>query len=473
MSEILTKIKFFAAFLMVVTTFIVVHAQSENVVTNTGLTVEKLIELAAKSRQDLNSARQKLAIAEQRLSQANLRPNPTLNGEYGTSRFFDGKDADLSVGISQTFETAGKRSKRVRIAELELIKAKSEVLTIERQVSNGVRSAYSETLAATRLLILQEKLLAIDEDILRVTDARLKEGDVAPLDVNLVRVETDLLRVEVIKAKGVLQNKITELKTLIGYNPEDSLQLASQNEKPPRLDLGLVELTAIALRERGDLQTLKQETALADARIDLAKSQSTPNITGSVRYNQQKQDFNFFPPNEVFKREKSLTFGVSIDLPVFNRSKQDVAIATIEKSQSQKNVVFLETQVKRDVAIAYQKYRTAAETLVLFATKIVPASEANLVSIRAAYGLGEYTIFEIINQQKRLRENIGGYNEAVRDYYEGLILLEKAIGTTIPANSLLPTSSIMPETNFVPLDREKFVKSLQPKTVEISKKENR
>jgi outer membrane protein, heavy metal efflux system len=473
MSKFLLTIKFLTVFGMIVMFLSVVRGQDEKVISDTGLTVENLVESASKNRQDIASARQKMLIAEQKLGQANLRPNPTLNGEYGTARFFGEKESDFSVGISQLFETSGKRSKRVKVAEIELSKAKSEVLTLERQLFAEVRTAYSETLATARLLDLQEKLLAINEDIWRVTNERLKEGDVAPLDVNLVRVEADLLQIEVIKAKGVLQNKLIELKTLIGLNPEDLLQLAPQNDRPPRLDLGLSELTAMALRERADLQTLNLETDLADARINLAKSQSTPNITGSVSYNRQKQNFNFFPPNDFIQRDKSLTFGVSIELPVFNRYKQGVAIASIEKSQTENNRAFLQTQIKRDVAVAYQKYRTAALTLVLYSTKIIPASEDNLKSIRAAYGLGEYTIFEIINQQKRLRENIGGYNESLREYYEALVLLEKAIGTTIPANSLSPTSTILPNNDFVPLDKENLMKSLNTKAVEISKKENR
>lgn len=174
-----------------------------------------------------------------------------------------------------------------------------------------------------------------------------------------------------------------------------------------------------------------------------------------MRYSRQKQDFNFFPPLEFTQREQSLTFGVAVELPVFNRYKQEIAIASIEKSQTEMNRAFLEKQIKRDVAVAYQKYRTAALTLVLYSTKIIPASEENLKSIRAAYELGEFTIFEVINQQKRLRENIGGYNESLRDYYEALVLLEKAIGTTISTNSLSPASTILPESNFVPLDKQK------------------
>lgn len=257
MSKFLLTIKVLTVFWLAA---FATQGQSEKVIADNGLTVEKLVETAAKNRLDIASARQKLLIAEQKIRRANLRPNPTLEGEYGTNRFFGDKEAEFSVGISQTFETAGKRAKRVKIAELELTKTKAEVLALEQQLFAEVRTAYAETLATGRLIDLQEKLLAINDDILRVTNERLKEGDVAPLELNLVKVEADLLRIELVKTKGLLQNKLTGFKMLIGYNLEDALQLAPQNERPPRLDLGLAELTATALRERADLQTLNLET---------------------------------------------------------------------------------------------------------------------------------------------------------------------------------------------------------------------
>ncbi len=61
-----------------------------------------------------------------------------------------------------------------------------------------------------------------------------------------------------------------------------------------------------------------------------------------------------------------------------------------------------------DVALAYRRYRAAAEAVVLYATQIIPRSEENLKSVRAAYGLGEFSIFDVINEQRRLIESETG-----------------------------------------------------------------
>ncbi|HRH45442.1 MAG TPA: TolC family protein, partial [Pyrinomonadaceae bacterium] len=322
-------------------------------------------------------------------------------------------------------------------------------------------------------------LIAADLEIVRVTEARLKEGDVAPLDVNLVKVEADTLKIKAIQARNDLDTSLLQLKTLIGAGLEELIKLAPQAERPPRLDLGLSELTELALKERADLQAARLGEQLGTARINLAKANAVPNIAGSVKYSRNKQIIDFptrlgggnFP-----NTDNSLTIGVSVDLPVFNRNQGEIASATGEKVQATRQREFLESTIKRDIAVAYRKYRAAAETLVIYSVQIMPRAEENLKAIRSAYGFGEFSVFEVVNEQRRLTENVTGYNQALRDYYNALNELETALGTTIPPTGFAPVSqSILPDKDLVPsqVNREKLLKSIEtveiPKKVEISK----
>ncbi len=446
-----------------------VKLTSEQFVGQEGATVEKLIELGGTRRADLLAARQRLAIAEGKLRQASLRPNPTLDTEFGSPRFLGGEaETDLSVGVGQVFETSGKRPKRVAVAELELSQIRAEVTGIERQIAAAIRQSYTNAIAAARQSDVLEKLIAADEELVRVTEARLKEGDVAPLDLNLVRVESDLLKVQAIAAKSELETQLLNLQTLTGANIAESIKLAPQADRPPRLDSGLTELTAIALRERADLQAAKLGEQLGAARIDLAKSNATPNVAGSIRYSRNKQIIDFPPSlntNPFPQTDNALTFGVSVELPIFNRNQGAIAQAFGEKIQATRQREFLEATIKRDVAVAYRKYKAAAESLVLYSTQILPRSEANLNTVRAAYGLGEFSVFEVVNEQRRLTENVTGYNQSLRDYYNALTELETALGTTIPPTGFAPVStSVLPDEEIVPqqINKENFLKSFQP-----------
>ncbi|MEP6903043.1 MAG: TolC family protein, partial [Actinomycetota bacterium] len=456
-----------------------VKLTSAEYVSTDGLTIEKLIEFGATKRTDLQAARQKLIIAEGKLQQARFRPNPTLNGEYGTARVLGGEDENaLSVGVSQVFETGNKRNRRTAVAELELQQIIAEVSALERQLVVEIRTAYTNSLSAARQIDVLEKLIDADLEIVRVTEARLKEGDVAPLDVNLVKVEAARLKIQAIQARNDLETSLLQLKTLIGADITESIKLAPQAERPPRLDLGLSELTALALKERADLQAARLGEELGTARIDLAKANAVPNVAGSITYSRTKRitDFPTSIGGSVVNRDNELTFGVSVDIPIFNRNQGEIASATGEKVQAIRQREFLETSIKRDVAIAYRKYRTAAETLVIYSTQILPRSEENLTAVRSAYGFGEFSVFEVVNEQRRLTENVTGYNQALRDYYNALNELETALGTSIPPDGFAPVSqSVLPAKDLapVPVDRGKLLKSIEtvglPKKTDISK----
>lgn len=445
-----------------------VKLSSVQFVAQDGLPVERLIALGASRRADLLAARQRLAIAEGRLRQAGLRPNPTLDAEYGSPRFLGGEpESDFSVGVTQVFELGGKRSRRVAVAELELNQIRSEIAALERELAIGIRSTYISAVASARQLDVLERLIAGNEDLVRATEARLKEGDVAPLDLNLVRVENDRLKVQAIQARGELDTQLLQLRTLIGADIADPLRIAPQPDRPPRFDTGLSELTEIALRERADLRAARIGEELGTARINLARANAVPNVSAAVRFSRNKGIVDL--PGAVngsdlaTDLDNELTFGVSIDIPIFNRNQGEIASATGERLQATRQREFLESTIKRDVAVAFRKYRAASEALVLSTTQIIPRSEANLQTVRAAYGAGEFSIFEVVNEQRRLTESVTTLNQVTRDYYNALTELETAIGRELPASGFTPSSSVLPDErlNLSPEDRAKFLKSIR------------
>jgi len=418
---------------------------SESYVSNDGLTVEQLVELAKKHRLDLMALKQNLEIAKAKILQARLFPNPTLDIEYASPRFLGGEpEKDFSVGISQNFETAGKRRKRIQIASLELSKIEADISALERKIAAEVRMAYVEALAKARQLDTLEKLIQANEQIILLTEARMKQGDVAPLDVNLIRVETDKLRSQALLTKSELEIKILQLKNLVSIDLSESIKIKLQSQRPPRLDLGLTDLIDIALKERADLKTLRLQEEIASKKIGLAKANAIPNITGSMQFSTKKQIVDL-PANingVGLDKDKELKFVVSIEIPIFNRNQAEIISATSEMVQSRYNREYLESLIKQEVTIAYRKYRAAAEQLVLYGSQIIPRSEANLQSIKSAYNFGEFSVFEVIAEQRKLLEFVTEYNDSLREYYASIVELESAIGTNIPANAFSVDSLI-------------------------------
>lgn len=445
-----------------------VKLSSAQYVAQDGLSIERLIELGSSRRADLLAARQRLAIAEGRLRQARFRPNPTFDTEYGSPKLLGGEpEFDFSAGVTQVFELGRKRSRRVAVAELELSQARAQVAAIERELVVGIRAAYIGAVAAARQLDVLERLIAANEELVRATEARLNEGDVAPLDLNLVKVENDRMKVQAIQARSELDTQLLQIRTLIGADIAEPLRIAPQPDRPPRFDARLSELTEIALRDRPDLQAARIGEELGTARINLARANAVPNVAASVRYSRSKGIIDLPGPvsGAAFASDldNELTFGLSIDIPIFNRNQGEIASATAEKLQATRQREFLESTVKRDVAVAYRKYRAAAEALVVYATQIMPRAEANLQTVRAAYGAGEFAIFDVVNEQRKLTENVTSLNQIVRDYYNALTELETAIGRELPRSGFAPGSmSVLPDEQLqlTPEDRAWFLKPL-------------
>lgn len=413
----------------------------------TGLTLDDLLLDGFTRRADILAARQRLAIAEGRLIQAGLRPNPTVDSDYASAKFLGGQnEGDITFGISQVFETGGKRNKRVTVARLELAQVKAEVLALERQFAADLRAAYARTLAAGRQLDTFEQLIAASNELVRITNERLKQGDVAPLELNIVKVETDHLRTQAINARAALESENISLHTLVALDQKEPLRIAPLPERPPRLDLSLDEAAGLAMRERADLQAARLGEQAGSARINLARAQGVPDFALNSKVSVRRDIFDDTPVGPISDRDKLLSFGVSVGLPVFNRNQGEIAAATAERVQAQRQREFLETTIQRDVALAYRRYRAAAETLVIYATQIIPNAEKNLQTVRAAYNAGEFSIFDVLSEQRRLIENETGYNEALGSYYSALAELERALGTMIPASAFASTPvSVLPE----------------------------
>ena len=400
-----------------------------------GLTVEKLIDLAHQKRADLLAAQARVGAARARSLQAGLRPNPTLDIEYGTPRFLGGEaELDFAVGVSQLFELGGKRRLRREAARLEAERAEAEFRALERQIAADVRVSYARAVAAGRFLDTVDQLVALNEELERATAERVKRGDAAQVDLSLVRVELDRLRVERARALADLESEMIALRAAVGLDPTDSLRIVPLVERPPRLELSLPELTAIALRERADLQAARLAERASVARLKLVEARRTPDLAGTARFSRSRQIVDL--PERIggiaLDKDNELTFGIQIELPIFNRNQGEIAAAANEQIQATREREALEAKIKRDVALAYRQYQAAAESLALFSTRVIPQTETVLASVRAAYGLGEFSVFDLLQEQRRLIESETAYSQTLRDYYSALAELERATGAPLP-----------------------------------------
>ena len=395
-----------------------------------GLAIADLVQSVLSGNKDLQAAREQLRQAQARLLQGGFRPNPTLDTAYTTDRITSNSGSgSYSVAYTQPFELGGKRAKRVRVAEVAVEVAQAQIADAERLAIAQVQTLYGEALAAAARLDLLDRTADLNRQMVKVMSVQRKAGDASRLDETLLLANSSQVEARRIQASVQLEGLLLQIKNLIGQAAGGPVLLRSPAEPAP-LNLTEDEETSLALASRPDLKAARLREELAEAGIDLAKSAIIPTINGFVRFGQDKLVLEDLPAPgaRYIEKDRSVSFGVSIPLPLFNRQQGAIAESVSQRSQAKAQRESAELAVRRDVAIAYRNYQAARKTLDVLRSGVVGQNQESFQIIRLAYQLGELRLLDVVNQQRILIDAQTAYAGAQRDYYVALADLERAVG---------------------------------------------
>jgi outer membrane protein, heavy metal efflux system len=396
-----------------------------------GFSSDDLVRRALASNGELAAARVEIQRARGRLRQAGLRPNPTLEVEQTTGRFTGSADErETSVGIAVPIELGAKRKRRVELAQAELEAVEADVADRERRLILEVMTVYAEALSALRELETTESINQVDLQTTRFVQARVNEGESAPLELNLLRTEVDRLRSRRALVEGRLTTALLKLKALAGISDAEPLRLREDltNIRQPAFPQSIDAAIAIALRSRPDLRLARLNEEVAEAGLKLARASSSPDLTAFTRYTVSRSAFEDTPVGVLRDRDKTLAFGVSVGIPIFNRNQGNKAEAEALISQTRRRREFLEQIIRSEVQSAYARYEAARSAALTFEQGVIGRSTENIRVIRAAYELGQFQITDLLSEQRRLLDSQREYTETLTERYRALADLQAALG---------------------------------------------
>jgi cobalt-zinc-cadmium efflux system outer membrane protein len=400
--------------------------------------INQLIEKALVNNGELIAFRLDIERARTRIKQASLHPNPSFDFQYTTGKLTNTVgESTTSAGFSLPIELGGKRQRRIDLAQAELNVIEMVVADKERRLANEVRTVYSEILAAMRELEITQRLTDLDIKTSQIVEVRVKEGDAAPLEMNLLAVELERLKSRRMLIEGRLQAVTLRLKSIVGLSIDEPIVFEQELIKPVANRVPkLADLVEIALQTRPDLKAIRLEEEVAKASLRLAKTQVMPDLTLSTTYSRQSSSFDETSIGAIFDKDTLVTFGASINLPIFNRNQGVQAETSISIAQAQRRREFLEQLVKTEVTTAYTRFITVQNASNNFEQGVINSSTNNLHIFREIYNLGEFKITDLITEQRRLVDSEREYTEILAEKYRAWSDLQSAIGlmTTIGGN---------------------------------------
>ncbi len=395
------------------------------------LALPQVIEISLQNNGELKSFREEKGIRDAGKIRAGLLPNPILDLEGATGALTGSSDENsMSVGISQEFMLAGKRGKRMDVAERELEAYRWQLADRERVLREEVKAAFYDAILAEQRLDLTDRSIALNRQLLDVTKERLAAGDIPELDMNLVKVELTRSEGARIEAERALLQNRARLSTLMGLPPGESPPVAGALETGAALTKNLTDLKQLAFGGRPDLKALEAEKSKGEADIALARAEAIPNLTAGLAF---RRDTTTMEIGGVEGKDTAYTIGLKLSMPIplFDRNQAGVQEAQARRSSTESRLTAATRNAEREVETAHASFLNAEQVLSLYRSNIIPQLEENLKLTQEAYRLGEVGILAVIQEQKKFFEVNDGYLTALHARQTALVKLESAVATEL------------------------------------------
>lgn len=395
------------------------------------LSLPQVIEYSLQNNGDIKALRKEKGIRDAAKVKAGLLPNPTLEVEGGTGALTGNSgENNLSLGVSQEIILAGKREKRLALAERELEMYRWQVQDRERLLRDAVQSAFFDLILAEKRLALSKRFIALNQQLSDVTKERLKSGDVPELETTLVKVELARSEGKKMEAEKTLQQDQARLFQLIGLPSGENPAISGDFTLMVPLPRDLAALKQIAHENRPDLRALKVEKNKGDSDVILAEAESIPNLTAGLAV---KRDTTTIELGGLQDRDTTYTVGVKLSMPIplFDRNQGGTQEALAKKSSAGSRLLTATKTIEREVETAYASFVNTEGVLALYRNDILPQLEKNLQLTQEAYRLGEVGILAVIEEQKKFFEVNDGYLAALHGRQTALLKLETTVATDL------------------------------------------
>lgn len=359
--------------------------------------------------------------ALERGPQAGALDDPILSVmiDNWSTRRLDGAgagDADKMIELAQKLPARGKRTLRTEVADRDADMAYIEANEHHLELQWQTQQAFYDYLLADRRIALAENQRRLWLAYTPAVKARSHKTLTTPRDLaaESARIATDLLRFNRDRHSAVVR-----LNTLLSRDWEAPLTNPALME-PTDLPGNREELVERALKESIAMRTVAARISRADAAMKLAKKDSSPDFTVFGRYVAAGSD----------ARDDSVRLGVSVNLPLWAKQKQDhaVAQATHELGQWQEQRRAEGNAIVRDIALLHESARSQRDALRYYEQDIVPRTAQLLNTATATYQAGRSELLALLDAYKA-KYDVDMEALALRiDYEKSLIELNRKMG---------------------------------------------
>ena len=400
-------------------------------------TVEALVATALERSPEIRAARTAVAAAGGQVTQAGLRPNPTLSANQLQ---MSGAQHQTQVGIEWPLDLF-RRPARLAAAQREVEATRHSIEDQERRLASRVREQAGGLLAARRGVDVMTEALTAARRMRELLDSKVSEGDIPRLEANIAAVEVGRMEADLALARADADAGAVELRALVGLAGDvallsrDSLEtLVRVVPAPDPSAAQTAPAPATLLSMRADVQEATARVALADARVEEALRAGRMDMTLSGTYGHEFFGFAQRGFNErgvlapIEGSFNSVTFGATVLWPMRNRNQGAIATARAVRSGAQEVLDARQLVARSELDAAAIRDREAKRAVEMYATIIREQARQNVDVELEAYDLGRTTLSEVLTEQRRYLDVEAAYTTVLKRAFDAQVALRRARG---------------------------------------------
>ena len=324
-------------------------------------------------------------------------------------------------------------------ANLQILASKYQLDNMKDDIKLMVANAYLQIMFNSEILKVQESQLEITKVELLRTQDLIDAGIFSPKQIFEIEANLASQEQSVIQAENNYRNAKLNLAQLLLIDDFESFDIANEDFDVPFseiLENSPKEIYNKSLTLRNDIKLGETNISIAEKDIQLSKAQLQPSISSFYSFNSRiayEDDSAGF--SDQFNRNKGQTFGLQLNVPIFNRMQTRNNIKRSEinleriKYQFEQDKLDLENTVNQsynDLKGAIKFYEASSKTLISLKNAFEDTTDR--------YQLGVLSSFDFIQAKQRYESAVSENIRAKFDYIFKLKVLEFYFGIplTIP-----------------------------------------
>ena len=386
------------------------------------LTLPQALALALTRNPELTAFSQETRAREAATLQAGLLPNPALNisaENLANSRLkgFDGPAVTLQ--FSQLIELGGKRTRRVRLADLDRDLASWDYEAKRLDVLTDTRKVFMQVLAAQEHLRLAQELLELAGQVQRSTAERVHAGKVSPLEETKAGVATATARLQLTAAQSELQAARVALAALWGTAAPRFERVEGKIEEIVTAIPSPEDIEGL-IAQNPDVARWVTEIEQRQAALALARSHRMPDLTVSAGVREYADT-----------GDTALVAGIAVPLPLFDRNQGTIQGSHYRLAKAEDERQAAEARVRSAFARSYLSLTTAQAEVLALRTEVLPAAQRAFEAATEGYRQGKFSYLEVLDAQRTLFDTRGRYLTSLTTYQTAAADLERLIGVAL------------------------------------------